>query len=309
MPFMKKVKNGQFKYTNSVSALETITVPATGTNNFNITWGDGTPPELVTTPSPTHEYIDAGSFQISIAGSMSSFSFNDGGSKLNVTSLDQWGDMGLTVISGGFHGCANMLSVPGGPITGANLVVSCNSLFRSTKITSVNSDLFNLVINVTTFNSTFLGSSLNVIASGLFDNNLNVITFISTFRDSDVEIIPAGLFDNNTSVTSFDSTFLQLPLIAIPNRLFFNNNLVTNYNRIFRRPLSASVTLPSEIFDLSNLSIVTTFDEAFSDTAAKFTGTIQDIWNFALSSTSVNTFLNQTDISNFASIPNDWKGL
>ena len=71
------------------------------------------------------------------------------------------------------------------------------------------------------------------------------------------------------------------------------------------------MVLPSVLFDLSSLSIVTTFNNFMNISSAGFsyTGTIQDIWNYALGATSSNTFRNQTALTNYASIPNGWKGL
>jgi hypothetical protein len=70
------------------------------------------------------------------------------------------------------------------------------------------------------------------------------------------------------------------------------------------------MALPTTLFDLSVLSAVTNFDffMGVSQTSYSPTGTIQDIWNYT-SATSVDAFKNCTALTNYASIPNAWKGL
>jgi hypothetical protein len=69
-----------------------------------------------------------------------------------------------------------------------------------------------------------------------------------------------------------------------------------------------NITLPNRIFNLSNLSIVTTFAYFMdvSSTTYSHTGTIQDIWNYT-TATSTDAFDQCTAITNYADIPTAWK--
>ena len=81
----------------TAGAAETVTLPLTGTHDVTIDWGDGSVDENVTAVGPTHEYADAGDYDISISGSADNFSFADENhSKDKVTHIVQWGDIGVT---------------------------------------------------------------------------------------------------------------------------------------------------------------------------------------------------------------------
>jgi hypothetical protein len=121
--------------------------------------------------------------------------------------------------------------------------------------------------------------------------------------------LPVDVFRYNTAVTNMSNVLRQCNLGNLPNNLFFYNKLVTNY--AFAVWLHQNIVLPPILFDLSVLNIVTSFNEFMNTAGSGFsaTGTIQDVWNHALSATHSNTFKNQTALSNYASIPNNWKGL
>jgi surface protein len=104
--------NSAFEFVmRTTGANETITLPATGTNNFDVDWGDGSAIETVTTASPTHQYASAGDYEISITGTMPLFAFNNGGDRLKLISVSNLGDTGLAGnMFGAFRGCSSMTS-------------------------------------------------------------------------------------------------------------------------------------------------------------------------------------------------------
>ena len=96
-------------WTTTVSP-QTITLPATSAlNNFDIDWGD-TNSETVTAANPTHEFAIAGTYTITVTGGgvLPAFSFNDGGDKLLINDVTQWGDVGFVDLTGAFYGCSNL---------------------------------------------------------------------------------------------------------------------------------------------------------------------------------------------------------
>jgi len=99
--------------------------------------------------------------------------------------------------------------------------------------------------------------------------------------------IPNDLFRYNTSITGFALTFKGCTsLVNLPNNLFYYNSLVTSYLGTLEDMVN--VILPTTLFNLTNLSIVTSFNNFLkaSSTGNSGTGTIQDIWNYALSAAS-----------------------
>jgi surface protein len=288
--FGAAVDPDSFKYTNSVSALETITVPANGTNNFMLDPGDGTTPFLVTTPNPTHQYIDAGSYQISINGSMNSFRFGvTTASRLNVTSIDQMGNTGLTLITSFALNCINLTLINGDGFDSSGITLFQNFASGCTSLTTLNVSEWDM------------SSATDISSFARFDALLTTFD-VSSWNTSSVTTIRLMLqgctilptFDvSNWDTSSLDSlfgAFLQARAIVTLNTNSWDTRLVTNCSRAF------------ESMD----DLTTSFDEfRWWNRTDDLTsgGTPDPIGTFT------DCFKNSTNISNFASIPNNWKGL
>jgi len=88
----------------------TLPLPAAGTYDFVVDWGDGTT-GIVTAYNDadiSHTYTTAGIKTVSIKGKMTHWSFNNGGDKLKITDVLSGGSTGLTSLYGGFYGCSNL---------------------------------------------------------------------------------------------------------------------------------------------------------------------------------------------------------
>jgi len=88
----------------------TLPLPAAGTYDFVVDWGDGTT-GIVTAYNDAdimHTYTTAGIKTVSIMGKMTQWSFNNGGDKLKITDVLRGGYSGLTSLYGGFYGCSNL---------------------------------------------------------------------------------------------------------------------------------------------------------------------------------------------------------
>jgi len=88
----------------------TLPLPAAGTYDFVVDWGDGTT-GIVTAYNDAdimHTYTTAGIKTVSIKGKMTHWSFNNGGDKLKITDVLSGGSTGLTSLYGGFYGCSNL---------------------------------------------------------------------------------------------------------------------------------------------------------------------------------------------------------
>lgn len=363
----------QFKFTIN-TALGTgnnfqLPLPSGQTYNFIVYWGDGNFDTITAynQAETLHSYSSGGTYQITIDGKCGGWSFNNGGDKLKVTNIDQWGNVGFDYLLSGFYGCSNLSLLPNESIKYSSSITELTSFLRGTgfstisdltfkeltnvtsfancfqdssitsipsdlfryntlvtsfestfnscqQLVTINSDVFRYNILVTTFNSTFYfcgNTSFNSLPADLFRYNTSVTTFASTFAFCYyLNSLPTDLFRYNTAVTTFASTFSNcINISSLPNNLFYYNSAVTVYNNTF--DACRNIALPSVLFNLSNLSIVTNFNYFMQTGSTSYsnTGTIQDVWNYATSATSVNAFLNQTSITNYASIPNGWKGL
>ena len=234
----------RFKMTITTTATpETFTMPFYNKGTFNcvVYWGDGTNSNITAwDDDASHEYATAGTYQIQIAGNCPSIHFNNIGSKLNVDSVDAWGDTGFLKID--FYGCSNMTSLPNetgklalaedleffvrgcsnittipeGTFRGATSCTKITSGFYSSGLTSIPANLFEGLTAITNLSSCFRScSGLTAIPEGLFDDLTGVTDFRSCFHtDTNIENIPLTLFDNCTSTIYYGACFYNNNSVA-----------------------------------------------------------------------------------------------
>jgi len=93
---------------------ETITLPLNygGTFNFLVDWGDGSDDTITAynQSEKTHNYVTAGTHTVTISGTLPTWGFKNGGDKLKIKTVDNWGQIGLIDMSGGFQGCSKLTS-------------------------------------------------------------------------------------------------------------------------------------------------------------------------------------------------------
>lgn len=257
--------------------------------NLTISWGDGTSSPLITSSSSTdriHTYVDAGTYTVTISGFMPGFSVNNNASiRTLITELVQWGIVGLRTIN--FYGCQNLTAIPGsgtlsgvGGYTGLSEVVSFNSAFQATRLSSIPSDIFDYSPNATTFSNTFASIlTLTSVPSGLFDNVPAATTFASCFfACTALTSVPTDLFDQNVNVTNFSGTFRNCR--ALTNVLQFTNN--------------TNALIFNNCYNMSS-------------TTNALTGTAPELWLRTPTPSGTDCFNNCINLTNFASIPANFK--
>jgi hypothetical protein len=282
-----------FKVTTT-AASTVFTVPLVDfaglTPSLYIQWGDGSANSPLITSSTSadriHTYTTPGTYTITISGYMPGFRVDNNSAIRNlITELVQWGIVGLRVIN--FYGCANLTAIPGsaslsgvGGYTGLSEVTSFASFMRSTKITAIPSDLFNYSPNATTFTDSFSGiTTITTVPSGLFNIPTLATTFASCFfACTSLTTVPSTLFDTNINVISFSGTFRNCR--ALTNVLQFSNNQnVTNFQNVYN----------------------------MSTTSNALTGNAPTLWSRTPTPTGTGAFLNCIGLTNYASIPANWK--
>lgn len=294
----KLIPSGQeafpFKIQITTTAANTVfTVPLADygslTPQLTISWGDSTSSPLITSSTSTdriHTYASAGTYIITISGFMPGFVVNNNSAiRSLITAIVQWGTVGIRTIN--FYGCTNLTSIPGsgtlsgvGGYTGLSEVVSFASFMRNTRITSIPADIFDYSPNATTFTNTFESIlTISTVPSGLFDEVPLATTFASCFSACNaLTSVPNDLFDLNVNVVNFSSTFRNCR--ALTNVLQFTNN--------------TQVTIFNNIYNMSS-------------TSNALTGTAPDLWNRTPTPSGTDAFNNCVNLSNFASIPVNWK--
>ena len=79
---------------------------------MTVYWGDGNS-DVITTYNQaelTHVYSLSGSYQITLDGDFTAVYFANGGDKLKLSSIDNWGVNQWTVFAFCFYGCSNMVA-------------------------------------------------------------------------------------------------------------------------------------------------------------------------------------------------------
>ena len=94
---------------------QSITLPLYGTVNVTVDWGDlGSTNAYTTTGDKDHTYATAGTYIVSISGSLTQFG-NGGNSYTNAEKLIEvtsFGSIGITSLKGAFYGTTNLAEVP-----------------------------------------------------------------------------------------------------------------------------------------------------------------------------------------------------
>jgi hypothetical protein len=91
----------------------------------------------------------------------------------------------------------------------------------------------------------------------------------------------------------------------IPAGLFVNNPALVSVDSIFSR-CTALTSIPDGLFTKAKNPKISNFRNAFSDCTG-LTGAAPDLWNRYPSADGRYCFRNCTGLSNYASIPSNWK--
>jgi len=272
-----------FKFTIAVGAGGLFTLPLNDYNgltpNFSVSWGDTTSNSITAynDTNRAHTYTSAGTYQIEITGFMPSFAVdNKAAIKSLITSVDAWGTVGLRVIN--FYGCNNISTLPTDYIGLADVEIFSNFM-RSTAITTIPSTIFSNSTQALSFTDIFSFTAITSIPSGLFTNNVNATDFGAAFSTClSLATYPSNLFDTNINVSGFAGTFKLCKLLTSPLQFTYN----------------------TAVTDFSNLYFQNTTTNSMS-------GTAPSLWTRVPQPYGVGAFKNCTGLSNFASIPSNFK--
>jgi surface protein len=209
-----------------------------------INWGDGTPDSTITSYNDAdlaHEYLNAGTHTISITGSLPWLYFNDGGDKLKIKTIEQWGNVGILSCQGMFWGCSNLVgNYTDYPDT--SNVTNMASMFRG--CSSFNQSVSNFdTSNVTNMDSMFNSCSIfnqsvsnfdtsNVTNMGfMFSNSFAFNQSVSNFDTSNVTNM--GFMLRGCSTFNQDLSGFAIPLCAdLTNFLVDTTLSTTNYDAL-----------------------------------------------------------------------------
>lgn len=205
---------------------------------------------------------------------------------------------------------------------------------------SIPTNLFNKNVDVTDLSYVFVGcvGLTGIIPESLFSKNTKTKNFSGTF-DGCTGLsgsIPSLLFNKNAEVTNFNGVFNRCRNLTglIPGNLFLQNTEVTNFSSVFSDCTGLTGLIPDLLFGSSvnaidfrftfkgcrNLIItnniftnqqiisVINWRETFNnENGVSPSGVAQDIWTNSSATNKLSCFKNCTGLTNYASIPADWK--
>jgi surface protein len=165
--------------TGTVTGTSSIALPLFGTQAITASWGDGTV-SLISSSAQvdrTHLYTTPGVYTVSITGTGQGFQFNNGGDRLKLMDIGQWGSISGSA-SDMFEGCSNLVGTSPDPLILET--TNLNSFFEG-------SSKFNGYINnwntsnVTNFNNLF-NANFGAMAFNQRLDNWNVEKVTTMFR-------------------------------------------------------------------------------------------------------------------------------
>jgi len=246
--------------------------------NCTVYWGDGTSDTITNhlAAAVTHTYPSSGTYTVKITGDLLGWQFNNGGDRLKMLNIAQWGALNISV-SAGFRGCSNLTcSATDVPIiTGANLFEYFRACFN-----------FNGAIgNWNTQNVTSMSNMFN--GATAFNQNIGAwnVSNVTTF---------SGIFNNANNFNNGGSSDI--------NNWVFSTTSNINMSLMFRQCL---FNQPINNWNTQNVTNMSNMFEG----ATAFNQDISD-WNIANVTNFNNFMLNKTFLNysaaNLDNIYNKW---
>ncbi len=269
------------------SASNQITIPGTGSGySYSIYWeslSSSTATGTIatsTSASQTITFPEPGEYKVAIKGTYPRIYFANGGDKLKILTVEQWGSNAWTSMESAFYGCAN-LTVPATDAPNLSGVTSLKYMFNSSSSFNESVNHWD-VSNVTSIYGMFEGA----ISFNKPLNSWDVSNVINMSR----AFINASLF--NQSLDSWDVSKVTDMSIMFNRSSAFNQPLnswnvsnVTNMSQMFR-----GATLFNQPLNSWTTSKVTTMRDMFTSATA-FNQSLAS-WNIASATDMTSMFYN-----------------
>jgi surface protein len=269
----------------STSTQITLPLSSSGSYNFLVDWGDYTQNTITAynDAANTHTYATAGTYTVTITGTITGWYFNNTGDRLKMLSLTSWGPFKFGTVTSAFFGAANLVITA----TDSPNLTGTTSFYRmfygTTSMTGIpNINTWN-VSSITNMQQTFSGSAFN---SNIGSWDVSHVTTIY------------GMFSSNTSfnqdisgwvtssVTGMSSTFVGATAFN-QNIGTWNTSSVTDMRNMFQ-----SATAFNQNIGSWNVSAVTQMDN-FLNAASAFNQNIGN-WDVSHVTSFTSFFTNAT---------------
>lgn len=179
---------------------ETITLPLTSgaTYNFTANWGDGEPDSDITSGTDTdriHEYTTAGTYLITMSGTLTEFIIDDGAFRLYPLRVLNLGNTGFTRID--FYGCNNLTSIDCGDYDTSS-ITNFASFGRECSFLTEVLNAENLITSTCTTTSRMFQAAVILLTIDTSSWDLSNVTIMNSMFNDCFVLVPVGLENWNT---------------------------------------------------------------------------------------------------------------
>jgi surface protein len=207
-----------------------FTLPATGT--YDVDWGDGI--VETKTGAATHTYPVAGNYVIKVTGGLTSIAFNNGGDRLKLLEIQNWGDVVWSSFNGAYWGCSNCLFTATDSLV---LPADCASSFRqctafnqsvSSWNTSAVTSMFAMFTNCSVFNQSVSNFNTSLVTNmgSMFSGCANFNQPVENFDTASVTLM-TFMFNATTAIKQ---SFANFSLASLGASAMTNFAITTNIN-------------------------------------------------------------------------------
>jgi len=289
------------------AAGKTITLPLrTGYDyDFVVDWGDGTTATVTAFDDAdiSHEYSSTGTKTVTMTGILGAWYFNNGGDCLKFKTVESWGDVRFTGLGleHAFYGCVNATDfddLPYIPITSLyGTWYNCSSLTTAPDV-----DTLVLVesLGYTWYNCSSLTTAPDVdtlvLVTSLYQT-WSQCSSLTTAPDVDTLVLVTSLYGTWYNCYGL-TTAPDVDTLVLVESLGYTWSICSG--------LTTAPVLPS------SSTALTTTTSAFNGVGSGMSGTVVELWdtnNFPNVTIFLNTFTGATGLTNYADIPDAWKGL
>ena len=204
-------------YISSLFEYSTVTLPFNSISSLNVNWGNGFSTSY-TTP-PTYTYNQVSSYTISISGRALSYGddrIEYAPIQLAISSVSQWGNIGLTSLAGAFSRASNLVSLPNNiPSSVTDMSLMFQNIMNP-NVSKFNQDISGWdVSNVTNMDRMFMNAisfnqPLNTWNTSSVTDMTSMFEGVSSFNQD------LSLW-NVSNVTAANNIFCNCPLSTITN--------------------------------------------------------------------------------------------
>ena len=226
-------------FDTNLSAGTTIALPLQGAVDVTVSWGDSNIDNFNTAGNKTHTYDADGVYTVIITGSLTQFGSSSGYDSNKLTRVTNWGNLGLTSLSGAFIFASNLTNVPNSLPSGItntsymfNDCYKFNANISNWDVSSV-TDMYAMFENATSFNQDISDWDVSSVTdmSVMFQDAISFNQDISYWNVSSVTDM-SGMFWNATSFDQNISAW-NISNVTTMNGMFGGVTLSTaNYDDI-----------------------------------------------------------------------------